>query len=198
LALASQLNDDKRVTVVNFGDGATNIGAFHEALNMASVWKLPVIFVCQNNGYAEHTRFSDGTAVANIADRAASYSMPGVTVNGNDPIATWAAASDAIERARRGDGPTLLEAKTFRFEGHLLGDPGHYIPAEEMQAARELDPVPLFRQQLLDDWQVTEQELQAMEAEIAAEVGEALQFALDSPYPDLTENTRDILAEVTA
>lgn len=195
LALASQLSGDKRVTVVNFGDGSTNIGAFHESLNLASLWKLPVIFVCQNNGYSEHTKFSDGTAVANIADRAASYTMPGITVDGNDPIAMWAVAEEAITRARNGEGPTLLEAKTFRFEGHLLGDTGHYIPKEEMAAARAADPVPRFREMLIRDWQVPEAQLAAMEAEIVVEVEEARRFAIDSAYPDTAENARDIWSE---
>jgi acetoin:2,6-dichlorophenolindophenol oxidoreductase subunit alpha len=121
LAWASQLKGDGKVSVANFGDGAANIGAFHEALNLASLWKLPVVFVCQNNGYAEHTKYEYGTAVANIADRAASYTMPGFTVDGNDPIAMWRVARDAIARARSGQGPTLIEAKTFRFFGHIYG-----------------------------------------------------------------------------
>src|SRR5262249_30511620 len=114
LALASQLRGDGRVTVTNFGDGASNIGAFHEALNMASLWKLPVVFLCQNNGYAEHTKLENGTA-GEIAARAHGYSMPGVAVDGNDPVAMWRVARAAIARARAGEGPTLIEAKCFRF-----------------------------------------------------------------------------------
>jgi TPP-dependent pyruvate/acetoin dehydrogenase alpha subunit len=124
LALASQLKNDGRVTVVTFGDGASNIGAFHESLNMASLWKLPVIFLCQNNGYGECTKYEKATAVDNIADRAASYNMRGVTVDGNDARAMHEAMREAVEHARNGDGPTLLEAKTFRFMGHYFGDPG--------------------------------------------------------------------------
>lgn len=198
LALASQMSGDGRITVTTFGDGASNIGAFHEALNLASVWKLPVIFVCQNNGYAEHTHYSAGTSVENVADRAASYNMPGVTVDGNDPVAMWKAAQEAIARARAGEGPTLLECKTFRFMGHLLGDDSHYIPKEEMAAALEKDPVPLFRKQLIDDWQVKAADLDAIDAEIAAEIEEAVQFALDSAYPDIAENARDVVAEEMA
>ncbi|SCW38647.1 pyruvate dehydrogenase E1 component alpha subunit [Sphingobium faniae] len=198
LALASQMSGDGRVTITNFGDGASNIGAFHESLNLASIWKLPVVFVCQNNGYAEHTHYSEGTAVENIADRAASYNMPGVTVDGNDPVAMWKAAQEAVARARAGEGPTLLECKTFRFMGHLLGDDSHYIPKEEMAAALEKDPVPLFRQKLIDDWQVPAADLDKLDADIATEIDEAVQFALDSAYPDLVENKRDILAEEMA
>lgn len=115
LALAAQLRNEKRVAIAYFGDGAANIGAFHEALNMASVWKLPVIFVCQNNKYGEHTKLANSTSVPNIAVRAIAYGMPGVTVDGNDPLAMYAVAKEAIERARSGGGPTLIEANTFRF-----------------------------------------------------------------------------------
>src|SRR5882757_1480827 len=145
LALASQLKGDGRVTLCCFGDGASNIGAFHESLNMASLWKLPVIFLCQNNGYGECTKYEKATAVAHVAERAASYNMKGVTVDGNDPQAMWQAARDAVERARAGDGPTLLEATTFRFMGHYFGDPGAYIPKEEYAAALARDPMPIAR-----------------------------------------------------
>ena len=128
LAWASQLKGDGRVTVTNFGDGASNIGAFHEGLNLASLWKLPVIFVCSNNRYSEHTTFEKVTAVKQVSERGAAYSIPAVTVDGNDPIAMWKAANVAINRARSGGGPTLIEAMTFRFEGHTNGDDGHYIP----------------------------------------------------------------------
>ena len=118
LGWASQIKQDGRVTVVTFGDGASNIGAFHEALNMASLWKLPVIFLCQNNLYGESSKYEKCTAVDHISERAASYKMVGVTVDGNDPEAMWRASGEAVARARAGDGPTLLEAKTFRFMGH--------------------------------------------------------------------------------
>src|SRR5439155_17757294 len=108
LALAAQIRGEDRVAVAYFGDGAANIGAFHEALNMASLWKLPVVFVCQNNGYAEHTKYSYGTSAPNIALRAVAYQMPGITVDGNDPIAMYRAAREAVERARSGGGPTLI------------------------------------------------------------------------------------------
>ena len=149
LALSSQLKNDGRVTVCCFGDGATNIGAFHEALNMASLWKLPVVFVCQNNLYAEHTKYEDGTS-APLMDRAPGYSIRGVSVNGNDPVEMYNAAKAAVDRARAGEGPTLLEAKTFRFLGHVFGDTSHYIPKEEMEAAKGRDPVPAFRKRLLE------------------------------------------------
>ncbi|PQP53867.1 thiamine pyrophosphate-dependent dehydrogenase E1 component subunit alpha, partial [Mycolicibacterium austroafricanum] len=126
LALAAQMRGTDQVTVVNFGDGASNIGAFHESLNLASLWSLPVIFLCQNNKWAEYTSLAGGTTVANIADRAAAYSMRGATVNGNDPVELYSAAGSAIERARGGGGPTLLEAVTYRFCGHYFGDQSEY------------------------------------------------------------------------
>lgn len=196
LGYASLVKGDGRVTVTNFGDGASNIGAFHEALNMASVWKLPVVFLCQNNGYAEHMRYENGTAVANVAERGASYSMPAMTVDGNDPYAMWAAAREAVDRARSGGGPTLIEAKTFRFEGHVNGDPGHYIPKEEYAAALAKDPVPLFRARLIADGDADEVSLAAIEAAIAVELDEALEFALASPYPAAEELLRDVYLDV--
>jgi pyruvate dehydrogenase E1 component alpha subunit len=194
LALASQLKKDGRVTVVSFGDGASNIGAFHESLNMASLWKLPVIFLCQNNGYGECTQYDKATAVPNIADRAASYNMRGVTVDGNDPQAMYEASRAAVERARNGEGPTLLEAKTFRFMGHYFGDPGAYIPKEEYAAALARDPMPITKASVLKANAATEAELEALAKEINAEIEDALQFALDSVPPDVREVDIDIYA----
>lgn len=199
LAWASQLKGDGKVSVAYFGDGAANIGAFHEALNLASLWKLPVVFVCQNNGYAEHTKYEYGTAVANIADRAASYTMPGFTVDGNDPIAMWRAARDAVARARSGQGPTLIEAKTFRFFGHIFGDMDEYMDKADKAAAMAKDPVPAFRKWLIDNQHSSEADLAAMEAGIEKEIDEAVEFAKASAFPDVAELRRDVYAtEVTA
>lgn len=192
LALASQIRGEKRVAVAYFGDGASNIGAFHESLNLASVWRLPVVFVCQNNGYAEHTTYAKGTAVANVADRAASYSMPGVTVDGNDPLAMYEVAREAIARARAGEGPTLIEARTFRFHGHVFGDADAYMEKGEKEAAMNKDPVPAFRAWLITNGHASEQELAAMEANIEQGIDEALDYALSSPYPDIAELYRDV------
>jgi TPP-dependent pyruvate/acetoin dehydrogenase alpha subunit len=195
---ASQLNGDQRVTVTNFGDGATNIGAFHEAMNLASLWKLPVIFMCQNNGYAEHTRLDHGTAGADIAKRASAYDMPGVRVDGNDPVAVYRTVKDAVSRARAGEGPTLVEAVTFRFLGHNFGDPGDYIPPEEMTAALARDPMVTFRRDLLA-WQVvSEKELSEIESTITAEIEEAFEFALASPHPSIDELSRDVYKQEVA
>jgi acetoin:2,6-dichlorophenolindophenol oxidoreductase subunit alpha len=197
LALAAQIRGEKRVAVAYFGDGASNIGAFHEALNMASVWKLPVIFVCQNNGYGEHTRYELATSAKQISDRAIGYQMPGVTIDGNDPLAVYAASREAVARARAGDGPTLIEAKTFRFHGHVFGDADAYMSKGEKEAAMARDPVPRFRTWLLEGG-VAESELAALETAIDKEIDEAVAFALESPVPDLSELHTDVLAEVAA
>lgn len=195
LALASQIRGDKRVTVAYFGDGASNIGAFHEAMNMASVWKLPVVFVCQNNRYAEHTKYAYGTSVERIADRAASYSMPGIHVNGNDADAMYQAAGEAIDRARSGGGPTLIEAMTFRFFGHVFGDADGYMDKAEKKAAMEADPVPALRARLIADGIADEAALAALEAGIKAEIDEAVEFAMNSPFPEIDELRRDVYAQ---
>jgi pyruvate dehydrogenase E1 component alpha subunit len=178
-----------------FGDGASNIGAFHEALNMASAWKLPVVFVCQNNQYAEHSAFALGTSAKCVADRAASYQMPGIAVDGNDPAAMWKAARAAIDRARGGDGPTLIEANTFRLEGHNMGDNNEYMAAGELAAARARDPVPKLRASLLERGIATEAQLAEIEAQIERDNDEAAAFAFASEFAGLDELRRDVYAE---
>jgi TPP-dependent pyruvate/acetoin dehydrogenase alpha subunit len=194
LALAAQIRGEKRVAVAYFGDGASNIGAFHEALNMAAVWKLPVVFVCQNNGYGEHTRYELATSAAKISDRAIGYQMPGVTVDGNDPLVMYAAAKQAIERARAGQGPTLIEAKTFRFHGHVFGDADKYMAKGEKEAAMAHDPVPRFRAWLIEHGHAVEADLAGIEAAIEKQIDAAVEFALSSPNPDLDELSRDVFA----
>lgn len=194
LAWAAQIKQTGQVTICNFGDGASNIGAFHEALNLAAVWKLPVVFVCQNNGYAEHTKYELGTGSRTIADRGIAYGMPGIEVNGNDALEMWSAAKTAIERARAGDGPTLLDAKTFRFRGHLLGDDSHYIAKEEMAAAVAADPLPRLRNFLIEQCVATDAELSAIEQANADAIDEAAKYALASPYPELSELETDVYA----
>ena len=149
LAWAAQLEKSDKVAVANFGDGAANIGAFHEALNLASLWRLPVIFVCQNNRYAEHTAYAKGTAGDRISDRARGYGMEGVHTDGNDVEVMYEVAAQAVQRARAGDGPTLIEAMTFRFHGHVMGDADAYMDPLEKQAAVAADPVPRYRATLL-------------------------------------------------
>jgi pyruvate dehydrogenase E1 component alpha subunit len=197
LALASQLEGDGKVTVVCFGDGSTNIGAFHEALNLAQIWALPVVFVCQNNLYGEHTPQAMSTGAKELIDRAAGYGMRGVQVNGNDAFAMHAAAAEAVRLARSGQGPTFLEAKTFRFLGHLLGDDSSYIPAQEMAAAKAADPLPAYRRALLQRG-VSESVLEGFDAEIRRQIEDAAQYALDSPYPDAGEIRIDVLRSAIA
>ncbi|WP_417621330.1 thiamine pyrophosphate-dependent dehydrogenase E1 component subunit alpha [Parasphingorhabdus sp.] len=195
LGWAAKLDGSKRVVIAYFGDGASNIGAFHESLNMASLWKLPVIFVCANNRFAEHTRYEDGTAVDQISKRAVGYNMPGFTVDGNDPDDMFAHASVAIERARAGEGPTLLECMTFRFRGHVVGDDDKYMTKEEKEAAMAADPLPALRARLVSEGHASEEDLANMQEKIEKEVEEARDFGLESEVPSLDELRRDVFAE---
>jgi len=196
LAWGSQIRGDGRVTVACFGDGAANIGAFHEALNLAAVWKLPVIFVCQNNEWGEHTAYHKTSNVP-VADRAAGYGMAGVRVDGNDPFAMYAAAYAAVQRARAGEGPTLIEAMTYRFHGHVFGDQDAYMDKQRKADAIANDPVPRFRAKLVADAIASEKKLADIEAKIEAEIDVAAEFALNSPFPDVGELKRDVFAEAT-
>ena len=195
LATSSVIRGEDRVTVVCFGDGASNIGAFHESLNLAALWKAPVIFLCQNNLYAESTTYAHGTSVQHISDRAAGYGMTGLTVDGNDPEAVHGALTDAVRRARNGDGPTLVEAVTYRFMGHYFGDQGAYMDRAEYEAALAADPVPALRARLLERGLADEEQLAALEADITAEVDHAVAFALESPYPGPDELGHDVYHE---
>jgi pyruvate dehydrogenase E1 component alpha subunit len=198
LALAAQMRGDNRVTVCNFGDGATNIGAFHEALNLAAVWRLPVIFICQNNLYAESTSLEDGTAITNISQRAASYGIPGVQVDGNDALAMYGAAKRAVDRARGGAGPTLIEARTFRLMGHYFGDPSTYIPKEELKAAVAAEPVPLLRAALIDRGVTQVRALDEFDQRIREELDEAVAYMKDSDFPGVDEMRRDVFSKEVA
>ncbi|MGB5335101.1 MAG: dehydrogenase E1 component subunit alpha/beta [Woeseiaceae bacterium] len=195
LALAEAMQGTRRVTVCSFGDGAANIGAVHEALNIAALWSLPVVFVCQNNGYAEYTSFADSTASASIAGRAEGYGMPGVRCDGTDPVAIHAAASVAIERARNGDGPTLLECVAPRLQGHAFGSETEHMDQAALDAAKRNAPVGAVRQRLIDEQVASEAELTAIEAEALAEVDDAQQFAVDSAAPGIEELTTDVFGD---
>ncbi len=194
LALASQNRGDKRVTVTCFGDGATNIGAFHEAMNMAQLWQLPVIFFCQNNRYGEHTAFADHTKVGSIAERAKAYNMRAVTVDGNDAEAMYAAAHAAVARARAGEGPTLIEAMCYRMLGHFFGADFSYMPPEHLAEMAAADPLPRLRTLMLER-QFTEAELDGIVAEIEAELDAAVEFAFASAVPGPEELTLDVFEE---
>jgi TPP-dependent pyruvate/acetoin dehydrogenase alpha subunit len=193
LALAQVMTGGDKVVVCNFGDGATNIGAFHEGLNLASIWMLPVVLVCQNNQWGEHTAYPRTTASDSVALRARAYRIPASTIDGNDPEEVWTAVSEATERARAGGGPTLIEAMTFRFRGHTNGDDSSYIPRDEFDAALALDPIPRYRKHIIDGGLATEEQLKKLEDQIDDEVEDAVQYALASPYPD---PEKDLLTDV--
>lgn len=193
-AIEAQIRGSGRVTVCNFGDGASNIGAFHEGLNLAQLWKLPIVFVCQNNLYAEHTAVVDHQANEHIADRAVAYGMRGVTVDGHDPVVVRAEALEALGRARDGAGPTLLEAVVYRGAGHYIGDAMDYVPAEWAAQAKAADPVAAFRARLVAGGH-SEEDLQAMEKQIESALDDAVEFAKASPYPDEADLCRNVYAE---
>jgi acetoin:2,6-dichlorophenolindophenol oxidoreductase subunit alpha len=194
LAMAGKRKGLDRVTVVSFGDGATNTGSFHEAANMAALWDLPVVFVCQNNLYAEMTPTADTMKLEHVADRAAGYGMPGVRVDGNDPLAVAAALDEALRRARTGGGPTFIECVTFRFRGHYFGDRMPYIPKDQLAAAIAADPVPRFRAHLADAGICGPDELGSIENEAAATVEAALKTVLSADSPSIDELDQDVYA----
>jgi pyruvate dehydrogenase E1 component alpha subunit len=194
LGLAAKMSKDKRVAIATFGDGATNIGGVHEALNLAAVWSLPVIFVCSNNLFGEHTWHEKVTAGPSIAHRAASYGINTFSVDGNDPLIMNEVAADAVARARAGEGPTFIEARTFRFRGHFFGDADAYMDPAMKKAAMDLDPFDVMRSQLVNNSVATVQELDAIDQAIAEKIDDAVEFAMNSPFPDLSELTSDVCA----
>jgi 2-oxoisovalerate dehydrogenase E1 component len=196
LALAASLREERRVVLVCFGDGATSIGFVHEAMNLAALWSLPVVFFCENNAWAECTPLAEYTRTEQLAERAAGYGMPGVTVDGTDPVAVYDAVNDAANRARSGGGPTFVEAVAYRLQGHYFGDPMDYVDADELEAARARAPFDTYRAQLLEEGVASAEVLDAIDAELAAEVEEAFRFALDSPETDPAELEVDVFAGV--
>lgn len=193
-AFAQQYRKEKSVTVCFIGDGAANEGSFHEALNLASVWSLPVIFVCENNLYAGAQRYEEHTRVRHIADRAAGYAMPGVVVDGNDALEVYASALEARARAVAGEGPTLIEYKTYRWRGHGENDPQLYQPAEEIAAWQAMCPIPKLRGDMLARNLIRADALREMESDIDAVVRDAVRFAEESPYPEPHEALEDVFA----
>ncbi len=194
LAMSAKRKGLDRVTLVSFGDGATNTGSFHEAANMAALWDLPLVFLCQNNLYAEMTPTSQTMKLAHVADRAAGYGMPGVRVDGNDPLAVTSALDSALQRARGGGGPTFVECVTFRFRGHYFGDRMPYIPKDQLAAAMAADPVPRFRDHLSESGICSADELDRIDNEALAAVETALRTVLAADSPSLDELDRDVYA----
>ncbi len=198
-ALGSKMQNNDRVVISFFGDGASNQGACHEAMNMASIWKLPVIFLCENNQYAVTTSFRDTVAVENISDRAVAYNMPGVLVDGQDVMAMHEATVVAVQRARAGEGPSLIEAKTYRYEDHseglnrILREP--YRTDEEVEQWKERDPISLHSTWLKEQGVATEEEIDSVRSEVSQAIDDALEFARNSPYPEADDLFTDMYAD---
>ena len=194
--LSAKLRGTDQVCVCFFGDGSTNQGTFHESLNMASIWKLPVIFVCENNHYGISMSQDRHQAIKDVADRGAAYNIPGIAVDGNDPMAVYEAASEAVARARAGKGPTLLECKTYRQHGHFEGDPAIYKPKEEQAAWLEKDPMPRYANFLVENGVMTREEVDAVDAQVAKEIEDAIAFADAQPLPDVETAVLDVYSDI--
>ncbi len=190
-AYASKVWGDDAVTLCFFGDAAANQGTFHEAINMGAAWDLPVIYLCENNKYGVSTDISQVTNNEFLAERAAAYNIPGVTVDGNDVLAVYEATKTAVERARKGEGPTLIECMTYRHEGHYCGDQAGYRPGEYMEEAMAHEAIPTFRKYMLEQG-VKEEEIVKVEEEITQEIEAAYRFADESPYPEVSEAFTDV------
>lgn len=193
-AIGFMLRGEERVSISFFGDGAANIGAFHEGINLAAVKNAPVVFVCENNQYAASTHISLTMKIENVADRAESYGIPGVILDGMDVMAVRETAEKAVERARRGGGPTLIEAKTYRFMGHSRGDPGKYRSEEELSEWRSRDPIPKYRA-YLEAQGIDPLTLASLEESVDERIDEAVEYALAAPEPDASETYLNVYAE---
>jgi len=197
-ALAAKLSKQDFVSLVFFGDGASNQGACHESMNMAALWDLPVIFMCENNGYAITTSYKNSVSVDHVSDRASAYGMPGVLVDGQDAIAVWEATNEAVKRARAGEGPTLIEAMTYRYEDHSLGldkiRKSEYRTQEEVDEAMTRDPLPIHRAAMISHGFATEAECDKIEVVVRAEIEAAVEFARRSPFPEPEDLYEDMWA----
>ena len=196
--LASKISKNNFVSVVFFGDGASNQGACHESMNLASIWKLPVIFVCENNQFAITTSYQNSVAVENVSDRAQAYNMPGILVDGQNVEAMYEATTEAVKRARNGEGPTLIEGLTYRFEEHSLGlgrvRRGEYRTSEEISKWRDRDPIGIHSQKLIDRGVLSEEEINKIESDSKKEIEEAVEFARNSKFPEPEELFEDMWA----
>jgi len=193
-ALSAKMRGTDQVCLCFFGDGATNTTRFHEGLNLASIWKLPVVYICENNLYAETTPISYAVNIPNLVDRAAAYGMPGKTVDGNDVLAVYETVGEAVTRARRGEGPTFIVCQTYRWRGHFEGDPDDYKPQEEREEWIKKDPIPRFRKKLNKMGILTEQEANKIHQEMEREIEKAVKFAEESPLPEPEETLEDVYA----
>ncbi len=191
-ALSAKMRGTAQVAICFFGDGACNTTRFHEGVNLASIWKLPIVYVIENNVYAETTSVSYAMNIPNIADRAVAYGIPGVTVDGNDVLAVYEAVGEAVARARRGEGPTLVECKTCRYYGHYEGDTQTYRTKQEFEECHKRDPIPRFRKKLVKMGALTEKEADKIHQEVEEEIDRAVKFAEESPLPDPEETLEDV------
>ncbi|WP_434297385.1 pyruvate dehydrogenase (acetyl-transferring) E1 component subunit alpha [Clostridium sporogenes] len=194
--LSAQYRGTDQVCVCFFGDASTNQGTFHESLNMASVWKLPVVFVCENNLYGISMSQNRHQAIKDVADRGVAYNVPGIVVDGNDVFAVYEAAKEAIKRAREGKGPTLIECKTYRHRGHFEGDPCVYKPTEEQEEWLAKDPIPRFEKYLVENEIFTEEKLKEVQNKVESQIDEAVDFANNSPYPELESVLEDVYTDI--
>jgi len=193
-ALSAQIRETDQVTICFLGDGSSNRGTFHEGVNMAACWNLPVVYVIENNMYAEKTRITDTCRLDNIADRALAYGIPGITIDGNDVIAVVEAVSEAVNRARKGDGPTIVECKTYRWHGHFEGDVQTYKANEEVEEWKKRDPIFSFKSRLIEMAVITDKDYDNITDEITAEIDDAVTFAEQSPFPEPEETLEDVFA----
>ncbi|MCM2533936.1 thiamine pyrophosphate-dependent dehydrogenase E1 component subunit alpha [Neobacillus pocheonensis] len=192
-ALTAKYKKTDNVSVCFFGDGAQNHGTFHEGINLAAIWKLPVVFIAENNGYAEATPFNYASSCKSIVDRAIGYNIPGIKVDGKDVLAVYQAAQEAVQRARRGEGPTLIECVTYRNYGHFEGDAQKYkTEQEKAEHKQEKDAINLFRQHLLNEQLLDEKELVNLEESVEEAVNQAVKFSEESPYPNASELLTDV------
>lgn len=194
-AVAFKMQRRPNVALTFFGDGATNIGTFHEALNMAAVWAAPVVFIVANNLYGEYSPIRTTTPVDDLAVRAEPYGIPGVIVDGQDVEAVHGATVTAVERARRGDGPSLLEMKTYRYRGHSRSDPAKYRSAEEVEAWKKRDPISILEARLIEAGEISAADAEATRSSIQAEIDAAAERAAEAPYPTIDEVRRYVYAD---
>ncbi|MDD2353118.1 MAG: thiamine pyrophosphate-dependent dehydrogenase E1 component subunit alpha [Candidatus Caldatribacteriota bacterium] len=198
-ALASQVKKDKAVTVSFFGDGATNIGFFHESLNMAAVWNLPIIYICENNHYGAATKKEEHQKIKRISERAAAYDMPGYTIDGTDVIKVYKKTKQVLEKVRNGGGPVLLEFLVYRLRGHSAGDLGNYRPEGEQNKWKEIhDPIKKYKKELLKMNTISSQEIKEIEEEVQEEINKAVDFAIKSDFPLSDTVTKNIYQEEEA
>jgi TPP-dependent pyruvate/acetoin dehydrogenase alpha subunit len=195
-ALASSIRGEKRIAVAFMGDGATDIGPFHETLNLAAVWNLPVVFVVENNGFADFIRVSDHQKIDRISQRASAYGMPGQTVDGNDVEAVYSAAKEAVERARSGHGPTLLECVTYRWRGHFEGDPQPYRTQDEVEAWKARDPIKAAQVRLIEAGLADPSVFESIRAEMTGKVDDAVNFARAAPYTSPESALEDVYTDL--